>query len=232
MKVRAVVVAALLVASLAACGATTGSRRIRRRGRRPRPARPRVTRPRRGRRSPRGSRGSADVRSSARAPPPWLGKRVLPRTADGFGEVRRTPPELVQRRFTLPDQLPALPGKGFASRVTSPAPGKVIARSTWKPGCPVAATDLAWVRLAFWGFDGRRHTGELLVNRSVADEIVTVFRQLYDGAVPDRGDADHPARRAGRSTDRRRQQHRIVRLPADDGARRRTPSTPTDSPWT
>ena len=102
------------------------------------------------------------------APPPWLGKRVLPRTADGFGEVRPTPPELVQRRFTLPDRLPALPGTGFASRVTTPAPAAVIARSTWKQGCPVAATDLSWVRLTFRGFDGRRHTGELLVNRSAA----------------------------------------------------------------
>jgi len=119
-----------------------------------------------------------------RAPPPWLGQRVLPRTADGFGEVRRTPAELVQRQFNLPDQQPALPGRGFASRVTSPAPEKVIARSTWKQGCPVAATDLAWVRLAFWGFDGRRHTGELLVNASVAADIVSVFKQLYRARFP------------------------------------------------
>ena len=165
-------------------------------------------------------------RSAARHPP-WLGKRVLPRTADGFGEVRRTPPELDQRRFTLPDQLPALPGTGFASRVTSPAPSQVIARSTWKQACPVAAGDLSWVRLAFCGFDGRRHTGELLVNRSVADDLVDGVPAALRRAVPDRGDADHPRRGAGRSAHRRRQQHRRVRLPADDRRRRRTPSTPT-----
>ncbi len=119
------------------------------------------------------------------APPPWLGKRRLPLGGTtGFGEVRRTPPELIQRRFTLPDRLPALPGNGFASRVTAPAPAGVIARSTWKQGCPVAASDLAWVRLTFWGFDRRRHTGELLVNRSVAGDLVSVFRRLYDGRFP------------------------------------------------
>ncbi|MCW2848134.1 MAG: family peptidase [Marmoricola sp.] len=118
------------------------------------------------------------------APPPWLGTRVLPRTADGFGEIRRTPPELVQRRFTLPDRLPALPGSGFASRVTTPAPADVIARSTWKPGCPVAAGDLSWVRVAFWGFDQRRHTGELLVNRSAAADLVQAFGQLYAARFP------------------------------------------------
>ena len=109
---------------------------------------------------------------------------MLPRTADGFGRIEPTPPELVKRRFTLPDTLPPLPGTGFASRVTTPAPAAVIARSTWKQGCPVAATDLSWVRLTFVGFDGKRHTGELLVNSSVADDLVAVFRQLYAAKFP------------------------------------------------
>ena len=50
------------------------------------------------------------------APPPWLGTRVLPEQANGYGEVRATPPELVQRRFTLADRLPALPGSGSRAR--------------------------------------------------------------------------------------------------------------------
>jgi hypothetical protein len=118
------------------------------------------------------------------SPPSWLGKRVLPEQANGFGEIRPTPPELVRRRFTLPDTVPMLPGSGFASRVTSPAPADVIARSTWKKGCPVAATDLSWVRLTFVGFDEKRHTGELLVNKAVAQDVVSVFRQLYAAKYP------------------------------------------------
>jgi hypothetical protein len=117
-------------------------------------------------------------------PPDWLGKRELPRTSDGFGVQRATPKALRERRFTLPDTTPALPGSLFASKVVSPAPSSVIARSTWAPGCPVQAADLAWVRLTFWGFDDRRHTGELLVNGSVADDLVSVFRQLYDDRFP------------------------------------------------
>jgi hypothetical protein len=118
------------------------------------------------------------------APPSWLGTRVLPLAADGLGQVRATPPELVQRRFTLPDSVAPLPGTGFASQVVTPAPGTVIKRSTWKPGCPVAASDLSWVRLAFWGFDDRRHTGELLVNRAVARDLVQVFGRLYAARFP------------------------------------------------
>ena len=60
----------------------------------------------------------------------------------------------------------------------------MIRRSSWEPGCPVAADDLAWVRLAFWGFDGQRHTGELLVHRTVAADIVQVFGVLYRVRFP------------------------------------------------
>ena len=117
-------------------------------------------------------------------PPAWLGNRPLPLRPDGYGEITPTPPELRDRRFTLPDTVPPLPGTGFASRVTTPAPPDVLARSTWAPGCPVAARDLSWVRLAFWGFDGRRHTGELLVNAAAASRMVQVFRDLYAARFP------------------------------------------------
>jgi hypothetical protein len=116
-------------------------------------------------------------------PPPWLGTRPLPLRPDGFGQVRPTPPELDPRRFTLPDTVAPLPGDGFASQV-EPVPADVLARSTWEPGCPVGADDLAYVRLTFWGFDDRRHTGELLLNRSVADDVVGVFRTLYEERFP------------------------------------------------
>jgi hypothetical protein len=48
----------------------------------------------------------------------------------------------------------------------------------------VPAKDLTWVRLTFTGFDARRHTGELLVNRAAADDLVAVFRLLYEARYP------------------------------------------------
>jgi hypothetical protein len=117
-------------------------------------------------------------------PPSWLGERILPRTEAGYGQIRPTPPALRNRRFTLPDRLPSLPGEGFASRITSPAPQRVLDRSTWAPGCPVGADELAWIRLTFWGFDDHRHTGELLVNRSAARDLVQVFADLYEQRFP------------------------------------------------
>ena len=117
-------------------------------------------------------------------PPPWLGNRVLPTTRSGYGEVRTTPPALRARQFTLPDTVPALPGEGFAAKITAPAPRAVIARSSWRPSCPVGAEELAWLRLSFWGFDDQRHTGELLVHEDVARDVVSVFKRLYEAKFP------------------------------------------------
>lgn len=115
--------------------------------------------------------------------PAWLGKRPLPRTANGLGEIRPTPVELVKRRFTLRDRLDPLPGEDYTSRIER-VPDDVLARSTWSEECPVDADDLRWVRLAFWGFDGRRHTGELLVHIDAADAMVRAFGLLYAARYP------------------------------------------------
>lgn len=116
-------------------------------------------------------------------PPAWLGTRPLPKAANGLGEIQPTPPELQDRRFTLTDRLPELAGGGFASKVEV-APDDVVARSSWTPDCPVARNELRWVRLAFWGFDDRRHTGELLLNADVAGAVVKAFSQLYAARFP------------------------------------------------
>ena len=136
--------------------------------------------------SPASSAPASAAPGSARpgsAPPAWLGQRPLPQDAQGYGVRRPTPPSLRDRRFTLPDTVTGPAGTRFWSRVEA-APASVLARSTWTPDCPVAAAELSWVRLAFWGFDGRRHLGELLVHRSVARDVVTVFRELFAMRFP------------------------------------------------
>jgi hypothetical protein len=129
------------------------------------------------------SERSATPSPAGPVPPAWLGTRPLPLRPDGYGQVGPTPPELDPRRFTLPDSVAMLPGDGFAAAVGT-VPAEVLARSTWQPGCPVGAGDLAYVRLTFWGFDDQRHTGELLLDRTVADDVVRVFRELYRARFP------------------------------------------------
>jgi hypothetical protein len=55
---------------------------------------------------------------------------------------------------------------------------------SWRPGCPVGPSELRRVRLRYVGFDGKPHTGQLVVNARVADVVVVVFRTLYDARFP------------------------------------------------
>jgi hypothetical protein len=56
--------------------------------------------------------------------------------------------------------------------------------SSWRAGCPVGPAQLRLVRLSYWGFDGARHTGAVVVHRDSAAQLVTVFRTLYAQRFP------------------------------------------------
>ena len=115
--------------------------------------------------------------------PEWLGTRVLPLRPDGLGEIQPTPPELVDRCEASVDVLPRPDHHDFFSDVALPSDA-VIARSTWSPECPVDVSDLRYVTLPFWGFDGLTHTGELLVHADAVDSVVAGFRHLHERRFP------------------------------------------------
>jgi hypothetical protein len=117
------------------------------------------------------------------APPDWLGTQPLPLRPDGHGEVLPTPAELVDRAFATPDVLPPPPDDEYHWTV-SDVPDDVLARSSWIPECPVTVDDLAYVTVSHYGFDGEFHTGELLVNATVAMDLVEVFRRLHQERFP------------------------------------------------
>jgi hypothetical protein len=108
---------------------------------------------------------------------------VLPRRPDGFGEVRPTPPELVDRRRTAPDVLPP-PASGQYEASIAPVSAELLPRTTWRPGCPVPPERLRYLRMSFWGFDDRPHTGEMIVREDVAEPVVGVFRKLFAARFP------------------------------------------------
>jgi poly-gamma-glutamate synthesis protein (capsule biosynthesis protein) len=50
--------------------------------------------------------------------------------------------------------------------------------------CPLPWRDLRYLQVNYVGFDGRTHTGELVVAAKHAQDIVSVFRKLYDARWP------------------------------------------------
>jgi D-alanyl-D-alanine carboxypeptidase len=57
-------------------------------------------------------------------------------------------------------------------------------RFSYRAGCPVGPAELRVARVAYWGFDGRPHTGSLVLNRRVTGPVVRVFRRLYEARFP------------------------------------------------
>jgi hypothetical protein len=55
---------------------------------------------------------------------------------------------------------------------------------SWHRGCPVAPAQLRRVRLSYWGFDRRAHTGAVVVNASAVGAVIRVFRRLYGAHFP------------------------------------------------
>ena len=119
--------------------------------------------------------------------PDWLGTRVLPLAADGFGERLPTPAELVDRRLAtppLPPPAPPVPSDGRFAAEVGPVPQQVLERSTWTEACPVRVDELRYVTVQHFGFDGRVHVGELIVHADTVEDIVGVFAALHRARFP------------------------------------------------
>jgi hypothetical protein len=54
---------------------------------------------------------------------------------------------------------------------------------SWRAGCPVGRDKLRLVRVNYWGFDGYRHRGELVVHASIAGKTARAFSDLYRNRV-------------------------------------------------
>jgi hypothetical protein len=61
---------------------------------------------------------------------------------------------------------------------------ELMTGSSWREGCPVGLNDLRLVRITYWGFDGQAHRGRLVIHRGWADEIVGVFRRIFNHRFP------------------------------------------------
>lgn len=73
---------------------------------------------------------------------------------------------------------------GGKIRLISPALAREMRGTTWRRGCPVPLSDLRLLRFNYWGFDGVIKRGPIVVNASIAEDVLWVFRQLFDARFP------------------------------------------------
>ena len=110
--------------------------------------------------------GPSVVRSSARA---------LPSTAP-------TTAPTATSSTTTSSTTTSVPVPSFSSSV-SPVTAEQLG-ATWHAGCPVDPSQLRMLQLSYWGFDSQPHVGKIVVNASVADQIVETFSALYAARFP------------------------------------------------
>ncbi len=74
----------------------------------------------------------------------------------------------------------------FAGRIQSipPAVAAEIRGTTWNPGCPVPLENLRLLHFNYWAFDGEIKRGPMVVNASVAEDVLWVFEQLFGAGFP------------------------------------------------
>ena len=61
---------------------------------------------------------------------------------------------------------------------------EIVSSHHYAAGCPVPLSHLRLLTLTYWGFDGKAHTGQLVVNEDATQKLSAVFRQLYVHRFP------------------------------------------------
>src|SRR5438105_12076593 len=66
-----------------------------------------------------------------------------------------------------------------ARPLPAPVRAEIVGAHQWHVGCPLPLSQLRILSLAYRGFDGRPHTGQLVVNKAAVAPLSEVFRRLY-----------------------------------------------------
>ncbi len=118
----------------------------------------------------------------------WVADAASPsRRIDNQPPVRpvRLPGAAPEPRIKLPAQRRA-EGAG-PNPVAMPIPDRVWDRMTgvtWHRGCPVGRPGLRLIRINYWGYDGYRHRGELVVASGATGQFVAALSEMYRRQLP------------------------------------------------
>jgi len=70
------------------------------------------------------------------------------------------------------------------SKITPALKQRMLKGGSWHKGCPVHYRDLRYLKIRYIDFDGKEHTGEMIVHKAVAKEVTVIFEKLYKVKYP------------------------------------------------
>ena len=90
---------------------------------------------------------------------------------------------------TAPSEEPVATESSASAPVftAQPIPEAVEARMrgvSYPDDAEVKLADLRYLRLSYVDFDGKEQVGEMICNKAIADDLVAIFRELYEARYP------------------------------------------------
>ncbi len=55
---------------------------------------------------------------------------------------------------------------------------------SYKKGCRIPLSELRYLKVLHIGFDGETHIGEMICNQAIADDLLDIFRTLFEARYP------------------------------------------------
>ena len=74
--------------------------------------------------------------------------------------------------------------KLFYSTKITDSVWKRIYKKSYKKDCIIPKKDLRYIRILYYGFDKKTHIGELIVNKKIEKDTISIFKELYNAKYP------------------------------------------------
>ena len=106
--------------------------------------------------------------------PPWSAPTTTPTTGVGPPDVHHDVHSVCHHDVRRPPGGRTDAARRDSSGSVAPVDAAQVS-ATWRPGCPVGPAQLRLLTMSYWGFDGRPHTGTMVVNSTVTTAVLRVF---------------------------------------------------------
>jgi len=70
------------------------------------------------------------------------------------------------------------------SEITPEVKERMLQADSWRQSCPVPLVDLRYINVNHLNFEGETVSGEIIVHKDVADDVVNIFSELYELGYP------------------------------------------------
>ena len=70
------------------------------------------------------------------------------------------------------------------SKITPQIEARMTKGNSYEKGCPIGLSDLRYLHIRYKNFNGKEERGELIVHKDVANDVVKIFKALYEADYP------------------------------------------------